>query len=157
MKPGVSVAWAAVLGAAALVGCSQTPPAPPAEPPTVSVSTPVEREVTDYEYFLGRTDAVDSVEVRARVTGYLDKVLFKPGTEVKKGALLVQIDPRPYQAALDKALGQVALYEAALKRGNADVNRNRPLVKNGAVSQQDLDKYVADRDEAAASVEAARA
>ena len=82
-----------------LAGCAQAPSGAPAAAPTpVTVSHPVERDVTDYADFTGRTAAVDSVEVRARVWGYLDKVNFKEGALVKKGDVLFEIDPRPYQA-----------------------------------------------------------
>ena len=73
--------------------------------PVVRVTRPVAREVTDYAFFTGRTDAVESVDVQSRVTGYLDSVDFKPGAEVKAGERLFRVDPRPYQAALDRATG----------------------------------------------------
>ena len=93
----------------ALAGCAQ-PPAegPAAAPPPVTVSYPVEREVTDYADFTARTAAVDSVELRARVSGYLDKVNFKEGALVKKGDVLFEIDPRTYQAVLKNAEGNLA-------------------------------------------------
>ena len=79
----------------------------PAQPPDVPVSQPIQREVTEYADFTGRTDAIESVDIRARVTGYLVQTPFKEGTEVKKGDLLFEVDPRPYQAQLDQAEGQV--------------------------------------------------
>src|SRR5262249_48650395 len=85
------------------------------QPPDVPVSRPVHREVTEYAEFAGRTGAVESVDIRARVTGYLVQTPFKEGTEVKKGDLLFEVDPRPYQAQLDQAEGQVNLYTAQLK------------------------------------------
>src|SRR4030095_5812801 len=88
---------------------------PPAAPPPVTVSYPVEREVTDYADFTARTAAVDSVEVRARVWGYLDKVNFKEGTLVKKGDVLFEIDPRTYQAAVEQAQALVVQAEAQLR------------------------------------------
>src|SRR4051794_25588609 len=100
-----------VIPAAVLTGCSHGPSqvAPP-EAPAIPVSRPVSRQVTDYVDFTGRTDAVQSVDVRARVTGYLVRMPFKEGAEVKTGDLLFEIDPRPYKAQLDQALGQVELY-----------------------------------------------
>ncbi len=84
-----------------LAGCARAPSeGPAAAPPPVTVSYPVERYVTDYADFTSRTAAVDSVELRARVWGYLDKVNFKEGALVKKGDVLFEIDPRTYQAAL---------------------------------------------------------
>jgi RND family efflux transporter MFP subunit len=125
--------------------------------PAVKVSAAVVRQVTDYEDFTGRTDAVDSVEVRARVSGYLDAVLFTPGKEVKKGQPLFKIDPRPYKAALDQAEGQVAYNEARLKRLNRDYQRNRPLAGTGAISHQEFDIIVGNKEEAEGSLVAARA
>ena len=83
--------------------------APGRRPPTpVSVSYPVEREVTNYADFTGRLEAVYSVEIRARVTGYLDRVYFKDGDEVNEGASLFEIDPRPYKVELDRAEASAA-------------------------------------------------
>src|SRR4029077_5159074 len=109
--------------AAGLVGCSRTPQEPPAPPMAISVSYPLERDVTEYTDFTGRTAAVDSVELRARVWGYLDKVNFKEGDMVKAGDVLFEIDPRTYQAALDQAEGNVASLEARVVRLDADMKR----------------------------------
>ena len=87
-----------------------------AAPTPVTVSRPVERDVTDYADFTGRTAAVDSVEVRARVWGYLDRVNFKEGAIVKKGDVLFEIDPRLYRADLERARGTVAQFEARVRR-----------------------------------------
>src|SRR5215471_8339058 len=142
----------------ALGGCKHEPPAIAATPPPiVMVSLPVKREVTDYYDYTGRTAAVDSVEVRARVSGYLVKVNFREGVLVQKGDLLFQIDPRPFQAVLDEAKGQVAQWEAKLARAEADVARDERLLPKGAASQKDLDQAVADRGEARAGIQSARA
>src|SRR5208283_456438 len=99
----------------ALAGCARAPgEAPAAAPLPVAVSYPVEREVTDHADFTARTAAVDSVELRARVSGYLDKVNFKEGALVKKGDVLFEIDPRTYQAALDQAKATMARDRAQL-------------------------------------------
>src|SRR5262249_35987865 len=121
------------------------------------VSYPVERDVTDYADFTARTAAVDSVEVRARVWGYLDKVNFKEGALVKKGDVLFEIDPRTYQAALAQAEGNVASMQARLTRLDADLARARRLVSTGAIPREEFDKIVGDRGEAAASLQALRA
>ena len=142
----------------ALGGCKREPPALAATPPpVVMVSQPVEREITDYYEYTGRTAAVDAVEVRARVSGYLVKVNFREGAVVKKGDLLFHIDPRPFQAVLDEAKGQVAQWEAKLARAEADVARDERLLPKGAASQKDLDQAVADRGEARAAIQSARA
>jgi RND family efflux transporter MFP subunit len=141
-----------------LSGCARQPgEGPPMTPPSVSVSYPVEQEITDFVDFTGRTAAVDSVEVRARVWGYLDKVNFKEGALVKKGDLLIQIDCRTYQAALNQAEGNLASMEARVQRLEADFNRAQRLVKSGALSREDFDKTVGDRGESIASLAALRA
>src|SRR5262249_2442674 len=104
-----TLSWLWALGAA-MSGCNfGSPAARTLPPPIVVVSYPIERQVTDYQEFTGRTEAIDAVQVRARVTGYLDKIYFKDGDEVQEDALLFEIDPRPYQAALDQAEAQVKL------------------------------------------------
>src|SRR6516162_2210066 len=111
-----------------LTGCGRPPLPPPPPPPSVSVSHPVEREVTDYADFTARTAAVDSVELRARVSGYLDRVPFKEGALVKKGDVLFEIDPRTYKATLDQAEATRASIEVRLTRLGADLERGRRLV-----------------------------
>src|SRR5438552_293351 len=107
-----------------LAGCSRAPSEAPATAPIpVTVSRPVERDVTDYSDFTGRTAAVDSVEVRARVWGYLDKVNFKEGALVKKGDVLFEIDPRTYRATLAQAEGNLASMQSRVRRLDADLTR----------------------------------
>src|SRR5882757_3230979 len=102
---GAALVLGLCLGAA---GCARGPTeAPAAEPVSVPVSHPVEREVTDFADFTARIAAVDSVEVRAHVWGYLDRVNFREGALVKKGDVLFEIDPRTYQAALAQAEGNL--------------------------------------------------
>jgi RND family efflux transporter MFP subunit len=121
------------------------------------VSQPIERQVIDHDEYTGRTAAVEEVEVRARVSGYLVKVNFTEGAEVGKGDVLFQIDPRPFQAALDAAKGQVAQWEAKRARAEADVARNQRLLPKGAASQKDLDTSTADLGEAQAAIQSAQA
>jgi RND family efflux transporter MFP subunit len=128
-----------------LVGCE-----PPAEmagkgPLTVKVSKPVQRDVTAYADYTARIEAVDSVQVRAHVWGYLAKVNFKEGAVVKKGDLLFELDPRPYEALLNQAKAKIAQDEAQLKYDEAENRRNQKLVQTGAVSPSDLDKTTAAR------------
>src|SRR5438105_2643962 len=146
--------------AGAMVGCSHGPPqVAPAEAPAVPVSQPVQREVTDYVDFTGRTDAVNTVNIVPRVTGYLVKMPFKEGALVKKDDLLFEVDPRPYQAQLDQAEGQVKLVQAQLKLAKIILDRDLSIAKvePGAVSVQLLDKDRAAVEEAEASVKAAQA
>jgi RND family efflux transporter MFP subunit len=141
-----------------LAACTRAPSEAPAPALTsVMVSYPVERDVTDYADFTARTDAVDSVGVRARVWGYLDKVNFKEGTLVKKGDVLFEIDPRTYQAALNQAEGNLASMEARLKRLDADLGRAQQLVGKGAMSREEYDRIAGDRGETAASIRALQA
>src|SRR5438128_1835357 len=129
-----------------LTGCVRPPSeAPVAAPIPVTVSYPVERDVTEYADFTARTAAVDSVEVRAHVWGYLHKVNFKEGALVKKGDVLFELDPRPYEAMLNQAKAKVAQDEAQLKYDEAEYQRNLKLAGTGAVSRSDLDKTAAAR------------
>jgi multidrug efflux system membrane fusion protein len=131
----------------------------PSGPTTVTVSRPIVREVTDYRVFTGTTSAVQTVDVQARVTGYLVKLPFAEGSVVKEGELLAEIDPRPYQAKVDAAQGEVALYEAQLKLAKIDNDRGKAIrAQNaGAISQQELDTREAKVEESAAAVQSAKA
>jgi RND family efflux transporter MFP subunit len=141
-----------------LTGCAQRPPEAPAPAPIpVTVSYPVERDVTDYADFTARTAAVDSVEVRAHVWGYLAKVNFKEGVLVKKDDVLFELDPRPYEALLNQAKAKVAQDEAQLRYDEAEYQRNLNLIRTGAVSQSDLDKTSAARGVDVANVAADKA
>jgi len=129
-----------------MAGCGRVPSdAPSAAPVLVEVSYPVEREVTDYADYTARTAAVDSVEVRAHVWGYLNKVNFKEGALVKKDDILFELDPRPYEALLNQAKAKVAQDEAQLTFDEAEYQRYLKLVGTGAVSRSDLDKVAAAR------------
>jgi RND family efflux transporter MFP subunit len=124
---------------------------------SVRVFLPVEREVVDFEDFTGRTAAVESVEIRSRVTGYLRKVCFHEGAEVKKGDLLFEIDPRPFQAKHDQTLAQIKLREADLTFRKAELDRNSRLLDKNAVSRSDYDQSLAMHSQATAAVAAAQA
>src|SRR5258707_3364340 len=108
-----------------VAGCTRAPSGVPEAALTpVNVSLPVERKVTDYADFTARTAAVDSVEVRAHVWGYLEKVNFKEGALVKRGDVLFELDLRPYEALLNQAKAKVAQDEAQLKYDEAEYQRN---------------------------------
>ncbi len=146
------VAWAM------LSGCGRMPKevAPP-EPPPFQVASAVTDEVTDYEEFPGHLDAVKSVEVRARVGGYLVGVQFEDGAEVKEGAELFRIDPRPYQAELDRADARVRQAEARLARIDAEVRRAANLFGRGAINREEADRTAGDYSEAKAALDSSRA
>ncbi len=126
-----------------------TPP-----PPEVSVSQPVVEPVQDMLEFTGRTVAVESVEVRARVSGYITKVAFNEGAIVKAGDVLFQIDPREYEAAVLRAEGDVARLRAQLARAQSEVARNEALRPSGAASARELEKAIADRGSAEGDLKA---
>jgi RND family efflux transporter MFP subunit len=128
-----------VLLATVLSGCDTSPPVAETPPPPVSVSQPVAREVIDYDDYEGRIKATPTNEVRARVRGHLIKINFEDGQMVKKGELLFEIDPRPYEADLKAAEAQKAAAEASLRLAKATADRDRKLAGTGAVSRQDLD------------------
>jgi RND family efflux transporter MFP subunit len=139
-------------------GCAPVPAAaPPAALVSVTVSHPVERYVTDYAYFTARIAAVDAVEVRAHVWGYLEKVNFKEGSLIKKGEVLFEIDPRPYQALLDQANAKLQQDEAQLKFDEAEYERNLRLVKSNTVSRSEFEKSQAARDVDVANIAADKA
>ena len=148
-----------LLFTAAVLGCDQAqhPQPPPPGAAEVLVSLPITREVTDYEEFPGQTEAIPMVEIRARVTGYLSRVYFKDGADVNEGDLLFEIDPRPYQAALDRAQANLVQSDVHLKRLEADYQRAQNLYPKGAIGREEYDRIVGDRGEAVAAVGVAQA
>lgn len=138
------------------MGCGKPPALPmPDAAPAVTVSRVIHHNVTDSVEFTGRVDAVNYVDIKARVTGYITKTPFKEGDYVKQGDLLFEIDRRPYQAKLDDAKSQLTLQQAKYKLAKADNLRAKEVAKTpGAISVQELDKYQAAEEEAKAAVEA---
>jgi membrane fusion protein, multidrug efflux system len=141
-----------------LTGCQR----PAAESPadellSVSVCPAVEKNVTDHAEFTGRLAAVDSVEVRAHVWGYLEKVNFKEGAIVDRGDVLFELDARPYQALLEQAKAKVAQDEAQFTYDEAEYQRNLNLVGKGAVAKSDFDKTAAARNVDVANIAADKA
>jgi RND family efflux transporter MFP subunit len=160
MKPA---RWsgAAVFWCLAVLGCGGPPPEKPRpKAPEIVVSFPVVKEVTDYEIFTGWTEAAQSVDIRARVTGYLEEGLrekHKEGWDVKEGELLFKIDPRIYQAERDRAKAAFEQSQAHLARLELDYRRAAGLLPSQAISQEDFDKIDGDRKEAEAAVATAQA
>lgn len=132
----------AVLASFSLTACGESQPqqqaAPP--PPTVTVATPVRREIVDQDEYVGRFVAVNSVEIRARVSGYLDKVHFTDGQLVKEGDLLFTIDKRPFQTALDQAKANLQRARADLAFAETDLERAQQLVRDKTITQQVYDQ-----------------
>lgn len=139
-----------------LIGCEgQQTQAPP--PPMVTVSKPVAEEVVEWDEYTGRLEAVDTVDVRARVSGYLESIHFKDGQMVKNGDLLFVIDPRPYRTELDRALAQLKISKARLSLAEKDLGRAKHLLSERVISEEEADTRVSDEQVARASVELAQA
>jgi RND family efflux transporter MFP subunit len=134
--------------------CGGGPPAPQA--PQVTVAEPERRTVQSYGEFTGTTRAVESVEIRARVAGTLEEIRFEPSRPVRSGQVLFVIEREPYLAARDEALGSLRSAEAELARAESDLRRVEQAIQTNAVSQSDLDRAQATRDQAEAAVLAAR-
>src|SRR5881396_3718688 len=140
-----------------VTGCGRhdSPTAPP--PPAVSVVQPVAREVVEWDEYIGRLESPETVEIRARASGYLDKVHFKEGKEVTKGDLLFTIDPRPYKAEYDHADAE---YERALSQtelAKNDFDRAKRLIATKAISEEDYDTKSKTYTAAQAAVRSAKA
>ncbi len=140
-----------------LTGCEKTEPAKAAKNPRVIVTKPVTQTVMDYQDFTGRLDAVKTVDIRARVSGYVFEAPFKEGDQVKEGELLFLIDPRTYQADLNQAEAnlKLAIAERNLQQKNAE--RARRVYASRASAVEDYETAMALEEKAAASVGAAQA
>lgn len=141
---------------AALTGCaSEPPPAPP--PPPVTVATPLQRQVIDWDDYVGRFVAIDTVDVKPRATGYVLRVHFTDGDYVRAGQLLFTIDPRPAQAQLDQARAQVVSAEASLVNARQELARSRTLAEARAAPIEEVEQRQANVRTAEAALNAARA
>jgi membrane fusion protein, multidrug efflux system len=157
LRCGIFVFFAASV-LASIGGCAEAPAQlAPSQPPAVPVSKPLQQEVTDYVDFTGRTDAVQAVNVVARVTGYLVQMPFKEGSEVKKDQLLFEIDPRPYQDQLTLGQAQLATYKAQQQLADANFVRATQLIKDKTISEQEFEQYKSSKEQAAAQVQSAQA
>lgn len=127
---------------ASLAGSSSTAPGAKrsaGKVPELTVSRPISRKVIEWDEFTGRFDAVESVDVRARVSGYLTEVKFTDGEDVKAGELLFTIDPRPFERALDQAKAQLDQAKVSVSNAKLDVERGRPLLKSDYISRKAFD------------------
>jgi membrane fusion protein, multidrug efflux system len=125
--------------------------------PLVIVSPVVQKTVPIYQEYVGRTEAANTVEIRAQVTGVLQSINFTEGSVVQKGQLLFVIDPGTYEAALNEARATLVQREAALGKAKQDVARYTPLAQQNAIPKEQLDTAIAAQQQEAANVEAARA
>ena len=137
--------------------CGEKAAFTPPPPPKVTVSQPLKRPVTDYLEFTGNTQAINTVQLRARVVGYLDKVLFQDGDRVKKGQLLFLIQQNTYQAKLQQAKADIMSQKARLFHAQTEWTRYSKLLKEKAASQTDVDQWQYERDAARAALLAAEA
>ncbi len=133
----------ALLSGALLPGCRQTVE-PALQPPRVTVAHPEVREILDEDDYNGWLQASQTVDVVARVRGHIQKIYFKDGDMVKKGELLIELDPRPFQTALDELLAQADALHAKWDAAQKNVVRTTGLVKANAISQQEYEQIVAD-------------
>jgi len=144
-----------------LLGCGSSgdsasaPAAPP--PANVKIAQALSRETTEWDEYTGRVEAVNAVDIRARVGGYLDKVNFTAGAKVKKGDLLFQIDPKPLKAQLNYALAELERAKTKRELAKNDLSRAENLFKAKAISAEEYDMRTKGLREAAAAVESAEA
>jgi RND family efflux transporter MFP subunit len=147
----------ALLVAVLLAGCGEQKQAAAPPPPTVTVAEPVKRTVFDYDEYVGRFVAVNSVEVRARVSGYLEKVHFTDGQLVKQGDLLFTIDKRPFRNAVDQARANLTTARSNLAYTEADYGRAQQLVRDKTITDQVFEQRAQAFRNAQASVAASEA
>ena len=140
-----------------LLGGCQKKNKPPPPPPTVEVARPLQRPVTDWEDYVGRFEAIDAVDLRPRVSGYLTRIAFRDGDAVRRGQLLFVIDPRPYRATLAQNRAQTARAAATLANARVELERARKLFEAQAGSEQNLESRRVAEQQAAADVAAANA
>jgi RND family efflux transporter MFP subunit len=144
--------------AAGVAGCAKEPPAmAPPKPPEVVIDRPVVQEVTDHEEFTGKTEAAMTVEVRPRVTGFLEKANFQEGADVRKGDPLYEMDARPFKTAVDEAEAEVARLKAQLELAVTEATRADALRTRGGISVEEYSQKLAARDMTRAALDKAQA
>jgi multidrug efflux system membrane fusion protein len=137
--------------------CSKAPEKQEAGPLPVNVVTVVEKEVHEWDEFTGRLEPVDSVDIRPRVSGYITEIHFEEGAIIKKGDLLFVIDPRPYQADLDRASAELERMQAQQKLAQIELERAKELRAKSAISASEFDQKAATLQDRSASVRSAEA
>ena len=145
-----------MLALLALAACGNSGPPDPG-PPEVTVAKVISRRIQDWDEFTGRFQAIDTVEVRPRASGYIEQVLFHEGQFVKKDDVLVIIDPRPYQADYDRAKAGLELAKSQHELASLEAARVQKLKDSGAVSREELDERLSTLNQQQASVSGAKA
>jgi RND family efflux transporter MFP subunit len=153
----VAVRACALTVLAVLFAACDTKPTPAAPGPEVTVARVIEREVRDWDEFTGRFQAPQVVEIRPRVSGYIDKVEFAEGKLVHAGDVLFRIDPRPYKAELDRAQADLARYRTAQELATIELERVQKLKETGAVSREEVDERISGLHQAIANSASAKA
>jgi membrane fusion protein, multidrug efflux system len=154
--PGAYLLTTVFLALALLLGCGDEKAAAPAAPP-VEVAEVVVKDVPIVREWVGTTDGLVNAKINAQVQGYLIKQNYKEGSLVKKGQVLFEIDPRPFQAALEQSKGELAIAEGQFYTAKANLEKIRPLAKINAVSKKDLDDAIGREASSRAGVQAAKA
>jgi multidrug efflux system membrane fusion protein len=126
-------------------------------PPSVTVSKPLQKSITEWDEYTGRFTAIETVEIRARVSGFIESIHFRDGQIVKQGDLLFVIDPRPYRIAVDQAKADLERAQAKLQIASLDVQRATPLVRNQTLTEREFDTRKATERDAAGQVGSAEA
>ena len=142
---------------AALASCSKEAPRPERPPPQVTVMTVAAQSIPDVPAFVGQTESSQQVDIVARVSGYLDKIAYQEGEIVREGQVMFQIDPKPFQAQLEAAKGELMAQQARQTTAAANLKRVKPLTEQNALSQADLDRATGEFDAAKAAVHSAQA
>lgn len=158
IRPQSCFAFLLLLFLLTACGQNETPAGKPQMPPAqVKVAQPLSREVSEWDTFTGRIEAIDSVDVRAKVSGYLEKINFKAGQRVNKGDLLFAIDPKPFQAQLNLAQAELEREKTRRELAQNDLTRAENLRKARAISAEEYDSRSKGLKEAIASVHSAEA
>lgn len=155
--PTRRAAWCLAVLCTGLAACRSTPTPPAATPPAVAVAAPLEMRLTEWDEYTGHFEPTDTVDVRARVDGFLDSIHFRDGALVKRGDLLFVIDPRPYEAVLEAARADVVRAETRVELATTDFTRGESLFAIRGISQEEFDRRVQGRKEAEAALIVARA
>jgi len=144
-----------------LAACDDAPQATAnasaAAPPAVTVAKPLAQDIVEWDEYTGRFDATQTVEIRARVSGYLNEVRFKDGQQVRQGDVLFDIDPRPFERALEQARAELFAATTKVENANLDVTRGQPLIERKIISDKSFDDRMSLLRDAQAAVKVAEA